>query len=75
MANGKSTGSSFDQLSERLGKFKLGVETKEIFRLLMIFFNHLMTEKDERVDDLENKVTNLEKTVEKLSNQIDETSR
>ena len=75
MANGKSTGSSFDQLSERLGKSKLGVETKEIFRLLIHFFNQVMTEKDERVNDLENKVINLEKTVEKLSNQIDETSQ
>ena len=75
MTNSKSNGSSFDQLSDRLGKSKMAVETKEIFKLLLSFFNQLMTEKDDRVNELENKVNNLEKTVEKLSNQIDETSQ
>ena len=62
-------------LSEKISKSKLSQETREIFSMLLSFFDGILGEKDERVKILEDKVDVLQNQVKTLEETIDSNSQ
>ena len=64
--------SSSTALSTALDITKLSPEHKELFRCLTLYFEQLMTKKDEKIKKLEDHVNNLKNRVDSLEREIDE---
>ena len=67
--------SASTQLASRIDKSNLPKETKEILTLLTSLFNDILKVKDNKVTELKKQVNALESKVEKLENNLDETSQ
>ena len=50
-----------ETITNKISKSELNVETKEVFSLLLTYFDHILREKSSQVDDLKDKVSTLEK--------------
>ena len=64
-----------ETITNKISKSKLNVETKEVFSLLLTYFDHILREKNSQANDLKDRVSTLEKKVEKLESLIDQTSQ
>ena len=67
--------SAATRISEKLEKAKLTAETKEIFSMLVSYFDSVLGEKDKKIGVLEEKVVSLQNQVQKLENIVDENSQ
>ena len=64
-----------ETITNKISKSELNVETKEVFSLLLTYFDHILREKNSQANDLKDRVSTLEKKVEKLESLIDQTSQ
>ena len=67
--------SPIDDISAKISISKLGTESKDIFLLLLSYFDRILNEKDSRVTELETKVSTLESKIEKLENEVDQNNQ
>ena len=65
---------SFHSLTEKISKTKLSPETKEIFTLLLTFFNTIQVEKDEKIKKFEEEIANLKKQQNELQKELQDTT-
>ena len=62
---------SINEINNKLSRSKLGPETKEIFSLLLGYFDNVLKAKNDHVKKLEDKVSTLENKVQTLENKLD----
>ena len=67
-----TTDSSFDILNKKISKTKLAPETKEIFTLLLTFFNSIQVEKDEKIKQFEEEISNMKRMQEEMKKSFEE---
>ena len=61
-----------EQILNKIGNSSLTSETKEIFSVLLDFFESIIKDKDEVIANYENKITSLQENVDRLEGKLDE---
>ena len=64
-----------DSITTKINSAKLSSETKEVFSLLLSYFDHVLSEKNSVAEELKERVSLLENKVEKLEASMDNTSQ